>query len=636
MRNVLAAIAQLTDDLESRYEKPAVAEVSAFLAANPSEVENLCSQVFRDGIPTDSSFFERLYRISNLLGFHDEAADVIGRVWASALRKLNEMERELLMRLLPDSGHSFFILLGAIPTVLTECRLQPQFCIELFFTLQTRIGNDLVRGGLWRGIDKWVSAFPDDAFCGLNCLLERNLDDGAIAIGAAILGGLRVSWERTSPDSLSREAAEELKSNPDVTKRLVYHRSWINVGWLRGISHEEFTASLARMSNGTAEERTEAFNFLRCLIADGRTQQESVTDGIQWLRINTHQALPDSSKHWVVRIVTTLGGESTSDEAMLDTLRSILIAAMPLPLAAKGTWTELEFFLVDLLHKSRPQFVVWLLALLDADAKGVIKQFSEYGKFEHLCSELLTHDAAHVIAREFFSVLRHRRQLAFTLFDEIPFAAFPNQLLSGLSDDEVALCLCEARLHHLTPENTLRFYAAFLARAEDSASPLADFFRNELLFQAKNFPGAVLDGLKAIVSSSKLVQKVIAEADLYFEKLRPTHHSAINSMEIPGWRRALSIRGRQQSKKIEAHTDEFSILKHLCTTSYLIYGDKGFRYCRDGEIGPLSQMQEMSVSMEIPRLAMIDPEGMVIRRRDTILLTKQLAEKIRKGNESTT
>lgn len=626
VESVLSAISQPANEPGTRFEKPVVVEAAAFLAANSKAVDELCAQVFLEGIPTNGSFYDRLYRISDSIGFRDGASEVMGYIWAGALRKIGETEREALLRLLLECGHPFFILLDAIPVVLTGCRLQPQFCVEFFFALRTRIGNDLAGGGLWRGIEKWVAAFPEDAFNGLCGVLERQLDDDSISIGAAILGNLRVSWERTSPGSPNRETAEELKGNPDVAKRLIHHRSWINTGWLRGISHDEFTAGLSRMANGTAEERTEAFNFLRCLVADGRTQYESVEYGIEWLRIHSHTSLPDTSKHCVARIVVTVGGQSVSDDARLDTLRTVLTAAMPIPMANKGTWMEVEHFLVELLQRNRGQFLSWMLALVDADPNGIINQFSEHGRFEYLCSELLVHNAANVVASEFFSPIRHRRQLAFTLFDEIPFDTFLSQSLSVLSDDEVALCLFESRLHNLKPENTFRFLAALRDRAEVGAPQLVNLFRDELLYQAKNFPGAVLDGLKTIQMPSALVQQAIADADQYFAKLRPAHRSAINSMEIPGWRRALSIRGRRQSKDVEAHTDEFSVFKQFCSTSYLIYGNEGFRLCQDGEIGPLSKMQEMSVSMEMPRLTMIDPEGAVMRRHEAIRFTTRLAK----------
>jgi hypothetical protein len=202
-------------------------------------------------------------------------------------------------------------------------------------------------------------------------------------------------------------------------------------------------------------------------------------------------------------------------------------------------------------------------------------------------------------------------------------------MLAARSDTEIALCLFESRCHFLEPEHTARFLIALHARAEAPGSHVAKAFREELLYQAKNLPGAVLGGLKHVTTSS-LIQDVVKEADSYFDKLQTAHRSAINSMEIPGWKRALFIRSRRQSRDVEKHKNEFSIFSQLFTTSYLIYGDQGFRSSHDGQLSEFAPMKSVSVSMEAPRLAMIDPEGAFARGIEAGRTCQRLAEKIAK------
>jgi hypothetical protein len=104
-------------------------------------------------------------------------------------------------------------------------------------------------------------------------------------------------------------------------------------------------------------------------------------------------------------------------------------------------------------------------------------------------------------------------------------------------------------------------------------------------------------------------------------------------MEIPGLRRALSIGARRRSRDIESKSEEFSVLANFFSKSYLIYGTKGFRYCRDGNLGEFAEMKSMSVEMEVPRFLMIDPEGVAIRRHYAIQITKNLSDAIAKAKQ---
>ena len=520
--------------------------------------------------------YASLYRVASVTGFKDIGAEIVGQIWVAALLSLEEGQRQELLRSLP-TGHQFFVLLRSLPFVLERVRFEPSSLIQRFVELRKQIGNDLAQRGYWRGIEAWALTFPDDAFKGLEILLQADLDDNGIAMAASILGSLRVAWERAGDTTSNFRSAEELAQHQDVAKRLVYHRSWITTGWTRGLSDLEFRTCIARMTGGVAEERGEAFNFLRCLITDHRTEQDSVDFAVAWLTRETNPSLPDTSKHWVASIVHNLGERWVQDDTRLESLLPPLLAVQPVPLGNKGTWTEIEHLLVELLHKNLPQFSGWLLALLDANPAAMIKNFREHRGFEYLCSEMGAHGATHVVAPLFFSTLPDERESAFAVYDKLPFDSFPDGMLSMLSDDEIALLLFESQRHYLQPEHTFLLLNAVRERAAAGKDELCKLFCNELLYQAKNLPGAVLDRLKLLTNKSVLVQEIVKKAEAYFEKLHTAHSSAINSMEIPGWRRALFIRSRQQSRDIETHQTEFSVFSQLFSKSYLIYGSEGFR-----------------------------------------------------------
>lgn len=627
LQSILSAVLSETGQPVT-LPKDAVDRSIIYLESAQENTDAFVDSLFPGGIPLELNFYKRLYRLAWALGFDDSSAEFVGHIWSAAMLALNEPNRETLLRSLP-AGHEFFVVLSSFPFLLRKVRFAPSFVIDSLFEIRARIGNDLAQGAYWRGIEAWTAAFPRDASQGLELLLTRNLDNDGISIAAAILGSLRVAWEKDPTASLSYSVSEQLAAHSDLTKRLVYHRSWINTGWMRGISTVEFSECLARMEAGSDEEESEAFNFLRCLIVDSRTTKDSLDFGIAWLSRSANSTIPDHSKHSLLNTVQRIVRQDAGDSIRLESLLPPFLAVQPIPFENKGTWREVEHLLVDLLHNNQPHFERWLLALLDVDPAGVIKHFRGHDQFQYLCSEMVARNEADIGGRQFFSTIEHRRQFAFCLFDKVPFDAFPDGMLGTLTDNEIALCLFESRRHFLQPEHTARFLLALHRRVEVGGPQLIKLFRDELLYQAKNLPGAVLGALKA-VEASALVQEVVVKAEAYFDKLHAAHGSAINSMEIPGWRRALFIRSRRQSREIEAHKNEFSVFSQLVTTSYLIYGNEGFRSSYDGEMAEFAPMKSVSVSMEAPRLAMIDPEGVMARNLEASRAADRLSASIAK------
>lgn len=627
---VRAALALPDGQAQKHPSAEITAEVACVIHEQTGLADELRDLIFGTTIPLDTAFFHSLMSVGTRLGFSEPATEIAGEIWASAMGKLSADEQQtLLSQLLAAPNLEFFTSLRALPWVVRSFQVPADFLIDWFTELRNRVGNDFAQGGFWRSLESWAQLHPASALAGLRLLASRELNDETVTIGAAILGRLRVAWESGPPNESGLEFEQSLARHGDVQKRLVYHRSWINTGWDRGLSHSEFQSSLTRMATGTHEERAEAFNFLRCLLPDRRMQPESITLGIEWLREHTNSSTSDGAKHWVIHSVQQLASASIADNQFLEGLWPLMVAVQPITSESRGTWNQIEHLLVDLLHKNRPQFEELLRLLVDAHPEGLIQQMASHDQFQFLRSELAAQTATAFCADLLFSNQRHRRQFGFTLYDELPFDAFPDEILDARTDDEIALTLFESQLHYLQPDNTRRFLLSLRQRAESGSPQLAALFRDELLYQAKNLPGAVLDQLKQLNGPSALLKTVVAAADTYFEATRKAHTSSINAMEIPGWRRALSMKARRQSRDIEAHSNELSVFKQMCSNSYLIYGDRGFRYSRDGELGEFSAMQTFSTQMELPRLAMIDPEGVVIRRHNAITMTNRLAAAIR-------
>jgi hypothetical protein len=497
---IQAVLPSAASDTQQHHLSKEVLQQGAKLIAECDEfAEEVAGAVFPNGIPPDVSFYTHLQRLQLALAFSEEASAIAGHVWIRFMQRISrEHQIEILRKLIATDNLCFFFALDALPLVIAKILLPSDFLLPWFLELRSKIGNDFAQGGFWRSLESWSSHHPKEAFDGLRLLSQSELDDNKIAIGAAILGQLRVAWEKGSSDPIGVEFEKTLQGHGDVNKRLIFHRSWINTGWSRGLSHAEFSSALGRMTVGTNEERTEAFNFLRCLIGDKRTASESTAAGIKWLVDHSTSSLPDNSKHWIVHIAYLLATRSITDDSLLDTLWPLITSVQPIGSKSSHTWREIEHLLVDLLHKNSPQFEHLFRMLVDVNDRGVVEQVASPSSFKYLCSELATRPQRGFFADMFFSPIRGRRRFAFSIYDRLPFSDFPDQVLADRTDDEIALALFESQLNHLQPKQTYQFLVALLPRAGTGNAKLTQAYRDELLYQAKNYPRGVLRELRTL------------------------------------------------------------------------------------------------------------------------------------------
>jgi hypothetical protein len=630
VRSILDAICGQSREGLSRFEKEHIALTANYLSAYPDQLSKLAAGVFTDGIPSGADFYKRLSDATGSLRYDDESRSIVGGIWVWALQNQAVEEQENLLFHLTKLEHKFSWFLSAIPFVLPKVFLSPSFSIEFLLGLSNRIENNSGEG-FWRGIEKWVSGRTKDAIGGFRHLLSIKLDEVGVTIGAAILGALRV--EAATDVVETCQEFETLKTDAEASKRVLYFRSWINTAWLRGLTDQEFLHCLNSMASGDPAEKEEAYNFLRCLLVHGKTSEHSFSIGFEWLVMHGNGAMSDLTKHRVVELIEAILGKAPGiSMEVTRQLLQILVNALPIKIENRGTWDRLEHLLVSVLEKHQAQFPAWYFSIIDAHPDIIKRTSDKEFTLGYLVSRMQQiQGASDFLASELFSPLEHRRKLAFTLFEELPFETSLNGALSNVSENEIALCIFEMRRQYLAPAATARLILALGERVETSGKNLIELYQEELLYQAKSLPGAVLGALKASPSPSSLVQDVVSAAETYFEKLKIAHSSELNSMEIPGWARARMLRGRKQSKMMQTQVNERSLLKLLASKSYIIYGSSGFRYCRDGVVGELAGMRESSYSMEMPRLPLIDPEGDVARRFHAGRVIDQLEELVKKA-----
>ena len=149
-----------------------------------------------------------------------------------------------------------------------------------------------------------------------------------------------------------------------------------------------------------------------------------------------------------------------------------------------------------------------------------------------------------------------------------------------------------------------------------SDGELLGTFEQEMVLQAINYPGACLEKWKTVEKPSDLLNRVIEKADEYFEKIKKAHNSPINSFQFPDFLEAEEKGYRDLSRKISKGVHDQSLLLQLVTKVNLIYGDHWSTPDKGDQLGlgDPSPLDELSHQIEMPRLEMLMPETMALRR----------------------
>jgi hypothetical protein len=103
-------------------------------------------------------------------------------------------------------------------------------------------------------------------------------------------------------------------------------------------------------------------------------------------------------------------------------------------------------------------------------------------------------------------------------------------------------------------------------------------------------------------------------ADQYFENLNKCELKLV-PLTFPSLDEISKRGAREQSRRIREEVDRRSVFSALAHKVAIIYGESWATVSR-GHIGTESTPQQMSHSIEFPRMEEIDPEGMMLQRME--------------------
>ena len=590
----------------SDQEKQLVAEIEE-LSKQRERGPEVLKALFPETIPISVAFYERLTALAMRLGWGDISHRVTGLLLVFAAEQLPAASCETLLTELMNVKDAYlFQILDAVPMLMAEVNLLPEFAARWFPALHRRIGSNLATDGFWLALGAYCERHTQSALEVLRSLLNTQSED-EISVASYILGAVRsLDLDATTEANLaSLEAA--VSSSVNIGTRAIWHRSWIQTAWRGKLQRTNFEWIISRMSNGLPEEREQIYGIVSRILLSPSISADCFKKGLEWLGTNTSDKISPMAKYNVVDFAARL------PPALRKEAGELVLSIQPLEANHKGIWQRVEGFFVKWLELYFLSFREFFMELARKNARNLLEVLMAPQSFDWFLSELRGKDAGDLVGHLIFSQLQDSRRIGLFLFEKLEIIAFSPALLDAVDEIGTRVAFYEFQRSQMHGKATAR-YLIMLASCLQRCSP--DFhveFYDEVVLQLKNYAGSCHDEIKLRISEFSIFKKAIEEVDLYFEALCRVRQSQQNTMEVPGCGHATLLHSRHFSNAVAKGTEERSGFMQFVKKVHLLYGRKWSSF-QDGKLGQPSELKKFSTSVEIPRLEEINPEGMALRR----------------------
>ena len=583
------------------------------LSADQTFTAQIVSDLFPQSCPSDLSVvYRRLARWDSGLPITVVANSLLAAVFTRAYRAWPAEQTGLLEALNSPDHDGFVCLLDALAPFLSENALPAPFAAGWFVAIAERHGRE-GGAGFELGLKAYAVYLPEQALEVVELLLSNEANEQTLVVAAELLGICRGIHLPAAVKARLGGVESSWLSNRRPEARFYLHRSWVATARERALTTQEFDALLERLGQGSTREFTDGFNVVMHCMASTKTSAGVRAQGLAWLRRHASSSLEPEAKYHVAVFVHN-APESPGD------LDDLLGAIQPVAPELQVIWQVLETVLVKRL-KERPtkEFVELFLKLAD-QSKGAFGALLKVHRTMERLSVGLSHCAVTadaLMANLLFSRDRHRRRLGRRLFERLATGTLSSAVFAGKNEGEVMLGLLEFRRALAPRASAVADFLLLIAPFADAAGAgFKEEYADEVLVQAKNFPGACLRRFKAAAGKSVIIAEVVSLAETYVAALKAAGKSPLGATAVPGFDRAWHEQQRRFSNQVQEGAREQSPLMQVLPEVHMLFGDS-FAVDNGGELNP-TPYRNTEVGTEFPGLDFIDPEGMIIRRINAV------------------
>jgi hypothetical protein len=602
-------IQQITQEKKSEIETE-VNEIS------DKDIDKIIAHLF-PRIPVNTDFYNTLQKFQHNIGYGPAFHALVGRIWAIAYTKIEKDKQKILLDSLFDKNtRGVWGMIFCLPEFCSRIEIEAQFAAGWFYRFGEIVKDDMANWDFFNGVKNYAFHFPASGMKVFETYITEQLDELRSSLAALILGAVRskaVGGEYEK-DIVNRWD-DQLLTSPEVNMRLVYHRSLPVFYDMSSMPIEDLDSKLTKLLKGEPEEVSEAFSVIwRCLRGE-RADGHFMKFSMNWFSKNVSSELPDGAKY---HIVNAMWYFNTPGKQKIDIKSSeaddLLVAIQPIPENNHGTWNCFEMYLGERLEQDIVAFERLLERLVAVNPKGMIAKFKD-DAFDHIKTQICQSKTKEFITNWSLSMDANKRKIAGAIMQKSDSVVFSQDVIDEADEKQLEVALMELiRKPLIEAEKTSEYLLALEPAFRNVRSKLKQFFKNEMILQAINYPGACLENWEKIENPSDLLKEIIANAKKYFEGLNAVKGSPAVSFTFSGCKEAADREANEFSNKISRESKEKSIFAQLVKNIHIVYGSRWAVMTADGKLGEATDFQEFGHSVEFPRYEIIDPEGMALRR----------------------
>jgi hypothetical protein len=588
--------------------KAAIAqEVAAAIAA----AEVLSPVV--EGLFADAKTPDQMMRFSVqaylYLGMSDDVRQFMGRLWAELMRSWTKTERVCFLQLTVKDRHDVFAALDFASEMLREIPLTSQEALPWFAAAHQLIANDYMQRGFWQCVETFCTRNTYEAILTVESWLRKSPEPPALGVIAVMLGSIRMAIKPNDEIGQRFAALEHALQIGHPTWRALYIRSWA----YRVNQLDEDRAAAIRDScvQPDSEEETAWISLLSSV---SQVDQNSWTWVFRELRKVARTTLSDSAKNAIAGTVFDCVERSAQrDVAAAKQWLDLLVAILPIPETDLLFWQALERHLAvlatansDLMRavvKTLAQYSgeKWLKVAPEIQFDALSSVLQEKGLHTLVCGDLCFADGV------------QSRRLGLWFFDKYQVQKLAQALIDSATASQMELLLLEAQRLSINSDALARLHASLAERIDQLGGDLLYVLYDEVALQALN-TYEYRSTLAAEAPNHEYLGAILQDVEERLKETRNASDSPALQMEVPHRREAEFRLAQRMQREIKSGIEKHSVLLKLVTRVTLLYAKKWRVFYPDGTLSEPSGLQELSNTLEVPRLDLVDPEGMQLRR----------------------
>ncbi|HMQ70181.1 MAG TPA: hypothetical protein PKA90_14450 [Ignavibacteria bacterium] len=616
---------------DSNLEEEIRKEIQDFLEKDNNVLE-LIGILFPKKIPDDNGFVEIVNNIEPLLGYNNEVYGLKGKLIAYCFSKMEAIKvHALLTDLLADNNRDFWGMLSSLPIIFENYELSYDFASDWFIKVYEKVKLDLGGGDAFKAIVNYSCTFPKSALNIIYIYLKDRLEGPKLNLASMILGGVRSYVKENDLNELDFPTLEEkLHRSDNILERICFYASWGTTFKQLGINQEMLIQLLNEMMKGSEKEIEQSYLLLHSCLMINLENENFFKFTIAWLKKNTLNNSTSQNKHIILEMLRWMTYNLKLNSKNIDRkdLSSIFTNVIPVELENKGTWSNVQSYLMNLLDLDFDLFFENLLILNLKNNQEILRIFQDgdFDLLKHSLEGKLSLDL--VINKLIFSWDKKERELGFLLFNILDFRSISYEVQNQKIDDLLLnIVFLEYQLKGFLGQKISLFLSLIEGYFNQTNESLKRDFTFELTYQSINYPGYCLDKWKAINPLSEIMKIAIANADNYFKRLAEIEKLEGNDIVPEVFMNASQLYLRDMAQKINQIVHEKSVFLKFIKKTNILYGNSWSLYSQE-KISPSSGFGEFSKSMEFPRLDIMDPEGVLLKRMEAKLKLKKISKDV--------